>query len=278
VRKRLLGYLAALLIAYGLILLAVRLFENKIIFYPDYPGRLDGDWNPNSLPLEDVWMVTSDRVKLHAWWIPNPRARFTFLAFHGNAGNIAGRAEVYRFLWQLPANVLAIEYRGYGHSEGSPTEAGLYLDAQAGYDYAFHSLNIPPQRMISFGQSLGTAIAVDLAAQRPVAAVVLEAPFPSTRAVARRVYPYLPGVALVAKSRFDTTEKLGRVHAPVLIVHCTQDPVIAYSLGEQVYQRASSPKFFFRVDGMCHEEASLVAPARYRQQLLEFLSGIAPVK
>jgi hypothetical protein len=274
----LLGYLAALLIAYGLILLAARLFEKKIIFFPDYPGRLDGDWHPNALPVEDVWISTGDGVKLHAWWIPNPSAKFTFLAFHGNASNIAGRAEVYRFLSQLPANVLAIEYRGYGRSEGTPSETGLYLDAQAGYDYALNTLNIPPERIISFGQSLGTAVAVDLAARRHVAGVVLEAPFPSTWAVARRVYPYLPGVGLVAKSKFNTAEKIERIHAPVLIVHCVQDPVIAYSLGEQVYQRALSPKFFLRIDGVCHEEASLIAPARYRQQLLDFLSGIAPVK
>lgn len=273
-----LGYLAALLIAYGLILLAVRLLEKRIIFFPDYPGRLDGDWHPRALPVQDIWLTTADGVRLHGWWIPNPSAQFTFLAFHGNASNIAGRAEVYRFLWQLPANVLAVEYRGYGRSEGNPSEAGIYQDAQAGYDYALKTLNVQPERIISFGQSLGTAVAVDLAARRPVAAVVLEAPFPSTRAVTRRIYPYLPGIGLVAKSKFDTAEKLARVRVSVLIVHCTQDPVIPFLLGEEVYQHARSPKFFLRIDGVCHEEASLIAPARYRQQLLDFLSRLESTK
>ncbi len=143
-----LGYLAALLIAYGLILLAVRLLEKRIIFFPDYPGRLDGDWHPRALPVQDIWLTTADGVKLHGWWIPNLSAQFTFLAFHGNAGNIAGRAEVYRFLWQLPANVLAVEYRGYGRSEGNPSEAGIYQDAQAGHDYALKTLNVQPDHQL----------------------------------------------------------------------------------------------------------------------------------
>lgn len=275
-RNRVLGYLAALVIAYGLILLAAGLFEKRLIFFPNYPGRLSGDWAPRGLPIKDAWLHTSDGLKLHAWWIANPAAQFTFLAFHGNAGNIADRAEVYRFLWQIPANVLALEYRGYGQSEGSPSEQGLYLDAEAAYDYLVHEAGVRPERVIAFGQSLGTAVAVNLAAERPVAGIVLEAPFPSARAVVRRVYPFLPGLGLVVRSKFDTAQKLKRIRAPILIVHCKQDPVIAYALGDAVYQQAQPPKFFLSISGSCHEEASLIAPERYREELAGFLSRLNP--
>ena len=269
-----LGYLAALLIAYAAILISARIFEKRLIFFPNVPGRLDGDWNPRGLPVEEKWLTTADGVRLHSWWIPNPDAKFTFLAFHGNASNIAARADAYRFLFGIPANVLAVEYRGYGRSQGSPSENGLYLDAQAAYDFALGTLGIPRERIVSFGQSLGTAVAVDLATRRPVAGLILEAPFPSTHAVARHVYPFVPGIGLVAKSKFDTAGKLGKIHAPLLVVHCIHDPVIAYVLGEEVFRIAPEPKTFLPIDASCHEEASILAPERYRQQLWTFLNGI----
>ncbi len=259
---------------YLVILLLFRIFEHRLVFFPEYPGRLSGDWQPQGLPAEDVWLQTSDGVKLHAWWIPYENAEFTFVAFHGNAANIAARADVYRFLHALPVHVLAVEYRGYGRSEGSPGEAGLYLDAQAAYDYLARQRSIAPRRIISYGQSLGTAVAVDLAAKREVGGVVLEAPFPSTRAVVRRVYWFLPGVEFVARSRFDTASKLARIHAPILVVHCAHDPVLAFPLGEKVFAGAREPKFLWRVERECHEETSLVAPKEYRAQLLAFLNRV----
>ncbi len=259
---------------YLVILLLLRIFEQRLIFFPEYPGRLSGNWQPAGLSVEDVWLQTSDGVKLHAWWIPSNSAEFAFVAFHGNAANIAARAEVYRFLHALPVHVLAVEYRGYGRSKGSPSEVGLYLDAQAAYDYLTRQRGIAPQRIISYGQSLGTAVAVDLAAKREVGGVVLEAPFPSTRAVVRRVYWFLPGVEFVARSRFDTASKLARIHAPILIVHCAHDPVLAFSLGEKVFAGAREPKFLWRVERECHEETSLVAPKEYRAQLLAFLNRV----
>jgi fermentation-respiration switch protein FrsA (DUF1100 family) len=261
-------------VTYLVVLLLLRVFEHRLIFFPDYPGRLSGDWQPHGLPVEDVWLQTADSVKLHAWWIPNVSAEFTMVAFHGNAANIATRAEVYRFLHRFPVNVLAVEYRGYGRSEGAPSEAGFYLDAQAAYDYLTRQRGMAPRGIIPYGQSLGTAVAVDLAAKREVGGIVLEAPFPSTREVARRVYWFLPGVEFMARSKFDTASKLANIHAPILIVHCAHDPVLDFPLGEKVYAGAHEPKFLWRVEGKCHEEASLVRPKEYRAQLLEFLDRI----
>ena len=272
---RIRGYAIAILVAYLLILFLLRIFESKLIFFPNYPGRLTGDWQPRGLPIEDVSIESADGVRLHSWWIPNPDARFTFLAFHGNAANIANRADLYRLLWKLPANVFAVEYRGYGRSDGEPSEQGLYRDAEAAYDYLVQNRAIKAAQIISFGQSLGTAVAVDLASKRRVQGILLEAPFPSTRAVARRIYPYLPGAGWVAKSKFDTARKLASLNVPILIVHCSNDPVLPSPLSEDVFHAAHDPKSFFEIQGMCHEEASLVSPERYAARLQEFLASLS---
>jgi len=270
-RRRLLRLLMTVIVGYGLALLLIRTFESHLVFFPNVPDRLAGARKPRDLSVEDVWLNSADGVKLHAWWITSQRATFTFLALHGNAGNIANRADIYKFLNDTPANVLAIEYRGYGKSEGSPSEAGLYLDAEAGYQFLVHSKGIQPAQIISFGQSLGTAVAARLAAHRKVGGVVLEAPFPSAAAVARRTFWFLPGIPLLVRKQFNTKNQLDQIKTPIMIVHCTQDPVIPFVLGQETYEGAHSPKVFVRIDGYCHEEASVVSPARYRAALLEFL-------
>ncbi|MBI3483577.1 MAG: alpha/beta hydrolase [Acidobacteria bacterium] len=272
--KRVLGYLVAILIIYVGLLLVLRVFENRLIYFPDIPGRLSGDWQPRGLPVEDVWLHTSDAVKLHAWWIAAPGAEFTFVAFHGNAANIANRADMYQVLRSVPANVLAVEYRGYGKSEGKPDEAGLYLDAQAAYEYLVKDRGVPAGRVVALGHSLGTAVATNLASKSEVGGLVLEAPFASGAAVARRVYPFLPGLGSVLNSKFDTGKKLALVHAPVLVVHCKDDPVIPFAMGEEVFRLAREPKTFVRIEGFCHEEAALMSPDVYRQKLREFLAAI----
>jgi len=261
-------------LAYPIVLILIRVFETHLIFFPNYPNRLAGDWNPKGLAVQDVSLRSSDGVKLHAWWIPNDKATFTFLAFHGNAGNMADRADIYKFLGEIPASVLAVEYRGYGRSEGSPSENGVYLDAQGAYEYLVTSKGIQPKRIISFGQSLGTAVAVDLAAHKQVGGVVLEAPFPSAAAVARISFWFLPGLSLLVRSQFDTKAKLRRIESPLMVVHCTQDPVLPYAFGEEVYVAAQSRKLFLKIEGYCHEEASVIAPERYRAALNGFLNTL----
>ena len=273
--SRLLNFLLTILIAYILALVLIRVFEAHFIFFPDTPGRLEGDWHPHALPVQDVWLASSDGTKLHAWWIPNDQATFTFLAFHGNAANIANRAPVYEFLRDTPANVLALEYRGYGRSEGKPSEAALYRDADAAYQYLVQTRGIAPKSLIAFGQSLGTTVATHLAAHREVGAVILEAPFPSASRVARKFFWFLPGLSLLAHGQFDTQARLQQITAPILIVHCTQDPVIPFQFGQAVYEAARPPKDFLSINATCHEESSLVAPTQYRATLQKFLTTVS---
>jgi uncharacterized protein len=273
-RNRLLMALVYIIGAYVALLLVIRLFERRMLFFPDHPGRLQGDWHPHPLDPEDVRLTASDGTKLHAWWISSPNTKFTFLAFHGNASNIANRAPAYESLRDTPASVLALEYRGYGHSEGKPTEAGLYLDADAAYQYLVDERKIDPKSIISFGQSLGTAVATHLASSQTVGGVVLEAPFPSASSVASKIYWFLPGLSLLVRGQLDTESNLKRITVPILIVHCINDPVIPLELGQQVYRSARSPKQFLQIEGDCHEEASMIQPGRYRAALQQFLVSL----
>jgi len=221
-----------------------------------------------------LWLTADDGTKVHAWWIPNEAAKFTFLAFHGNAGNIADRAAIYQFLKDTPANVLALEYRGYGRSEGKPSERGVYRDTDAAYGYLVNTRGMDPKTIISFGQSLGTAVAAHLASRHEVGGVVLEAPFLSASRVARKFYWFLPGIGLLVRSHFDTEARLKEINAPILIVHCKQDPVLPFLFGQEVYNAARPPKDFVEISGQCHEEASVIAPDSYRVALHGFLSEV----
>lgn len=266
--------LTSIFVGYLLVLALVRIFESRLIFFPDYPGRLAGDWHPRNLAVQDTWLTSSDGTKLHAWWIPNDKAKFTFLAFHGNAGNITDRVPIYEFLRDSPGNVLALEYRGYGHSEGKPSEAGLYRDADAAYNYLVNVKHIDPKTIISFGQSLGTAVAAHLAAQRQVGAIILEAPFPSAARLAKLIFRFFPGLSLLVRGQFDTQARVPEIHAPIFIVHCRQDPVLPFNLGQEVYAASNPPKTFLEINGPCHEEASIIAPEKYRAALQNFLNGV----
>ena len=274
--RRLPMSLLSILIGYVLLLVLVRVFERNFLFFPNYPGRLEGDWEPAVLVPEDVWLTSADGTRLHAWWIRAAHAKFTFVAFHGNASNIANRAGAYEFLRGTPASVLALEYRGYGKSEGKPSEAGLYMDGEAAYRYLVKEKGVDPRLLIAYGQSLGTAVAAHLAARPAVGGGVLEAPFPSASNPASKIYWFLPGLSLLVYGQLDTRSNLKKISAPVLIVHCTQDPVLPFQFGKEVYRVARPPKYFAQIEGYCHEEACLVAPDQYRAALRNFLATLAP--
>ncbi len=275
----------AVLLGLLLLVLLVRMFEERLVFFPDRYAT--NEWDPSRMgvEVEDVFLTTSDGVRLHAWWAPAssfakategkpaeqaPGTALTILYFHGNAGNLTNRIENIAFLRQLPANVLAVDYRGYGKSEGRPTEAGVYLDAQAAYDYLFHERGVVPDQLVVLGQSLGVAVAVDLASKRPVAGLILEGGFPSAGRVVQRTMG-LPGLHLVIRSKFDSAAKLKEISVPVLVAHCTRDPILPYALGEELYAAANQPKTFVSYDSDYHEPLFFANPSDYATRLRAFL-------
>jgi uncharacterized protein len=262
---QLLVWAAVALTGYGLLVCAAR----KSVFFPmRYPA---GQWEAQSrLAAEDVYLTASDGTKLHSWWIRSPNARFATLHLHGNAGNISHRDLSAGTIIAAGSSVLLLDYRGYGKSEGKPSERGVYLDAEAGYDWLL-SKGYKPEQIILHGESLGTAVAADLASRRACAGVVLEAPFPSARAVAHKVLPFL-GPLLI--SGFDTKGRMAQIKVPVFVIHGDRDEVIAYQFGYEVFAAAGEPKSFWTIPGAAHNDLHIVGRLEFPRRLAGFYSSL----
>ena len=249
------------------LVLYVRIFEKRLVYYPK--KELEG--HPRST-YEDVTFPASDGLMLHGWFIPQPLSPAVLIMNHGNAGNISDRYEMGESLAQeMGVNVLMYDYRGYGKSEGQPSEEGTYSDIRGAYAYV-RSRGYAPSMILVFGQSLGTAIAVDLAVHETVGAVILEAPFTSIGAVARRLSFGLP-IDYILTTHYDSRSKASSIRAPVAVIHANRDPVIPFELGMDLYQQFPGPKRFFEVQGEIHEGAFLALGVERTRQLKEFVLG-----
>jgi fermentation-respiration switch protein FrsA (DUF1100 family) len=217
---------------------------DRLIFFPE-PGAQAPP--PN---VEERWLTTADGVRLHAWYAARPGARATLVWSHGNAGNIAGRADVLLALAARDLAVLAYDYRGYGRSGGRPDEAGVYLDAEAAYD-SERARGVPPERIVCFGESLGGAVSIRLATERPCAGVAVLSTFTRLRDVARAHYGPL---ALLAGRRFESVGRIAALAVPVLIAHGDRDEIVPFGLGTRLFEAASEPKRFVRVPGAGHND------------------------
>lgn len=232
---------------------------DSLIFFPD---RFVGD--PPS-GIEERWITTADGLRLHAWYAAAPGRAPTLVWSHGNAGNIAGRQDVLLALASREINVLAYDYRGYGRSEGRPTEEGVYLDAQAVYD-SERARSVEPDRIVCFGESLGGAVSIELALRRPCAGLAVVSTFTHLRGVGRHHYGPL---AALAGNRFDSLAKIRKISVPIFVAHGDRDEVVPYGLGEELYAAASEPKRFFRARG-CHHNDVFDCPG-----LIDALAGFA---
>ena len=274
-------------VALLLVILLLRMFEDRLVFFPNAFAWNNWDTHSMGLETEDVYFVTEDDVRLHGWWVSAPAEALveagktegpvpTILFLHGNAANLTNRVNNLMFLRDLPANLFAIDYRYYGKSEGPfPNEEGVYHDARAAYDYLIKERGVDPARLILLGQSLGTAIAVNLATEREVAGLILEAGFPSTPRVAQLTIP-LPGVRYIMRSRFDSAAKLPGIHKPVLVAHCVADPIMPVQLGEELFEAANQPKTWVKYDSACHEPLYDVAYGEYADRLRQLIAQSIP--
>lgn len=199
--------------------------------------------------------TAADGVELHAWFAEAADGRPaqdapTLVWSHGNGGNIAWRADILLALAARGLSVLAYDYRGYGRSAGSPTEAGVKLDAEAAYDLLIRD-GVPPERIVAFGESLGGAVSIALAHRRRVAAVIVVSTFTRLRDVARAHYGTL---AMLAGNQFDSASLIGEIDVPIFIAHGDRDEIVPYELGEQLYALAKGEKRFLRVAGAYHND------------------------
>ncbi|SEP14113.1 alpha/beta hydrolase [Aquisalimonas asiatica] len=235
-------YLGLLLLLYGM--------QSRLIHLPGVPGReLIATPAEIGLDWDDVSLQTEDGVQLHGWYLPGPdNARHTVLFFHGNAGNISHRLDSLEIFHDLGAAVLIIDYRGYGRSEGSPSETGLYRDGRAAWEHLVDERDVSPEEIIAFGRSLGAAVAARVATERDVGGVILESAFTSAPDRAAELYPIFP-VRQLARIQYPTREFVQDLQAPVLVVHSPDDEIIPFHHGEAIYEAAPEPKTFLRIQG-----------------------------
>ncbi|MEX2220190.1 MAG: alpha/beta hydrolase [Candidatus Rokuibacteriota bacterium] len=229
----------------ALLLTGCTVWIDHFVFFPD---RRVG---PPPAGVEERWIATEDGRRLHAWYLPPRDGGPVLLWSHGNAGNIDSRRALLLALGARAVGVLAYDYRGYGRSDGSPSESGVYLDASAVFDDLV-ARGTDPATIVCFGESLGGAVSIEVATRRRCGAVIAVSTFTRLADVARRHYGPLGSLA---GNRFDSLARIPRVSAPILVAHGDQDGIVPFELGERLFAAAPSPKRFFRIAGADHNDA-----------------------
>jgi uncharacterized protein len=264
-RLRLLIVLSSL----PLLLLCIKMLEDKFLFFPSkYP---QGDWKPASLEFEDVYFQAEDGTKLHGWWCPCKDARAIVLHVHGNAGHLAHRAGMMRdYQRQLQVSTFIFDYRGYGRSEGSPTIAGVLQDARAARAWLAKKAGTAESKIVLTGQSLGAAIAVELAADGGARGLVLENAFSSLKDVA--AYHYGP-LSWMASGKLNSVASIPKYKGPLLISHGDADTIVPYALGRKLFDAANEPKEWVGIPGGDHNDPP---SETYWKRLDAFIGSLPP--
>lgn len=242
------GVLWALAVGATLVLGGMWLFQERLVYFPS--RELEATPGDLGMAYREVRFPAGDGVALHGWFAPAENPRGAALYFHGNAGNISHRLETVRLARGLGLDIFLFDYRGYGQSEGRPTEEGTYADARGAWAWLTGEGGRDPARIVLWGRSLGGAVAARLAAELdpPPAGLILESTFTSLPDMGAAVYPFLP-VRLIARMRYPVAEDLARVRCPVLVAHSPSDEVVPYRFGERLYAVAPEPKRFLRLAG-----------------------------
>jgi fermentation-respiration switch protein FrsA (DUF1100 family) len=238
----------AVLGAYLVVVVAACTFQRSLLYFPD-PHATAPD--PAGPPMQVVNLKTRDGETLIAWFLPPKAGEPVILHFGGNGDSLIGQENRWRQIADAGVGVLGVAYRGYSGSTGHPSEAGLHMDAEAAYVWL--AARYPAGDIVIMGHSLGTGVATALAAEHPARALILESPFTSAVDVGAERMPWLP-VRLMMWDRFDSTTWIGKVRAPVLIVHGDRDEVIDYRFGRALFAQAREPKTFVRIAGGMHND------------------------
>jgi hypothetical protein len=247
--------------------------EPRMIYYPS--RQIDQTPELAGLKYEDVTLTTSDGLKINGWFVPSRvDSSLTVLLFHGNAGNISHRLEKLAALHNLGVNTFLIDYRGYGRSEGKPDEQGTYLDARAAYDYLVTQRKVAPRSIVVYGESLGSAIAADLATKVDIGSLILEEAFTSIGDVGQKMFPFLP-VRWLVKNKYDTLAKMSRIKVPLLIFHSRDDEIFSIRHAQRLFAAANDPKQLVELRGS-HNDAFLVSAPIYHDAMQKFFASLKP--
>lgn len=271
ISNTLIRLLVIAVVCYAGIALLLYLFQDRMVFLPAIAGGSGSTPEDIGLAFDEVWLETTDGERLHAWWIPHPRARATLIFSHGNAGNITHRLESLRIFHALGLDTLIYDYRGYGASSGRASEAGLYRDASAAWDWVTDHKHVAPNRVLLFGRSLGGAVSARLASRVEAGGLILESTFTSVPDLGQQLYWWLP-VRWLSRMEFDTEAYLANSDLPVLIVHSPDDEIVPFSHAERLLDAAGDGELL-RLAGS-HNTGFLETGDSYRQGLDRFIDRL----
>jgi len=245
---------------------------SEAVYHPTHTIRS----TPTDIKLnyEDITLETEDSVMLSAWWVPAADPEGTVLFCHGNAGNMGDRLDTLQIINTLGLNVLIFDYRGYGRSEGSPSEKGTYLDAEAAWNYLVGEKKIAPGRIIVWGRSLGGAIAARTAAHHRVGLVVVESTFTSLKDLADDLFIWVPSW-LLRNYAYETAHYLDSLDVPVLVIHSRDDEIIPFNHGKRLYDSINGPKAFTEIQGS-HNRGFLDSISLYVASITDFIDHYVP--
>jgi len=245
------------------------IFQSRFLYFPT--RILSTDPDSVGLQFEDLRFETADGVQLAGWYIPCDNPRGVILFCHGNAGNISHRLDSIMAFNRLELDTLIFDYRGYGYSEGKPSESGTYQDAEAAWRYLVEERQIDPNKIIISGRSIGGSIAAWLAQYHTPGGLIIESTFTSLRDAAATVYN-LPLIRRFVKFEYNTSEYLSKVHCPVLVAHSRDDEIMSFHHGQQLFELANEPKMFLEIAGT-HNDGFIVSGELYEQGLDTFISN-----
>jgi fermentation-respiration switch protein FrsA (DUF1100 family) len=268
--SRLLIIAAGSIVVVAAVLAVTWTMQRRLIYFPsgDVP-------TPGEVGLSDVEPVTfetTDGLRLNGWFVATsgPLPRATVLVFNGNAGNRAHRAPLAAAFQHHGLQVLLVDYRGYGGNPGTPTENGLAADSRAAHAYLAGRPDVDASRIAYFGESLGTAVAINLAVEHPPAAIVLRSPFTSMADVGQFHYPFLP-VRLLLRDRFAAIDQIRRIHVPLLVIAGGRDQIVPIEQSRRLYDAAVAPKTLLVLPNADHNDDELLAGEEMIRAVVHFL-------
>jgi fermentation-respiration switch protein FrsA (DUF1100 family) len=272
--SRLLIITAASLAVVAAVLALIWTMQRRLMYFPigDVPA-------PGEIGLSDVEPVTfetTDGLRLNGWFVATsgPLPRVTVLVFNGNAGNRAHRAPLAAAFQHHGFQVLLVDYRGFGGNPGTPTENGLAADSRAAQAYLAGRPDVDASRMVYFGESLGTAVAIDLAVEHPPAAIVLRSPFTAMADVGQFHYPFLP-VRLLLRDRFAAIDQIRRIRVPLLVIAGGRDQIVPIENSRRLYDAAVAPKTLLVLPNADHNDDELLAGEEMIRAIVHFLQPLA---
>ena len=262
-------FLISLIVIYIFICILAFFLQARLMYFPmKHIFELPSDYG---IKYEDIKIKTKDNILLHSWWIPHEQNRGVVLVCHGNGGNVSHRLHLVNAFQSLGFSTFLFDYRGYGHSKGKPSEKGTYLDAEAAYNFLINNKQVDPKKIVVYGESLGSAVAIELATRKEIGAIILEGSFTSVPDVAAESYFFLP-VRWFIRYQYNSLAKINTLSIPILFIHSPEDDIISFKHGKKLFDAYNGEKEFLNTSGG-HNDGGFVNDEKYLSVVQNFLNN-----